>query len=480
MSKVTLQVVQGNVSPKLFTFEERSTCVIGRALDCNIKLPDDQAHSTISRYHCLLDINPPDICIRDFGSLNGTYVNGEKIGQRDIDADRDKANHLIYPEYDLQNGDQFKLGDSIFEVLIPFSSDQSKKLELSQQIISSSAVAGAEKTPITQEANPMVDSLSVNPLDKINLLLGKMDDKGQDKNDKDLLIINGYDIVKELGKGSMGVVYLAQKKNSNDQINSKVALKIMLPKVETDPKAHRQFIRETKNTQLLKHKNIVKVYDVGCHDATFFFTTDYCEAGSVAQLIKKEGGKLPLYLALKILMQVLDGLEFAHTVKIPVIVLADGKKTSATGLVHRDLKPGNIMLTKADGVLQAKIADFGLSKAFDVAGLSGRTATGISAGTPFYMPRQQVINFKFAKPEVDVWAAAATFYKMVTGRYPRKYSKASDPWLTTLKTPITPIRAYDASIPESLAQVIDLALVDQPEIHYKSASEFKNDLSKVV
>ncbi|MCW8929758.1 MAG: serine/threonine protein kinase, partial [Gammaproteobacteria bacterium] len=225
---------------------------------------------------------------------------------------------------------------------------------------------------------------------------------------------------------------------------------------------------------------IVKVHDIGCHDATFFFTTDYCEAGSVSQLITREGGKLPLYLALKILMQVLDGLDFAHTVKIPTIVLADGKKTSAVGLVHRDLKPGNIMLTKMDGVLQAKIADFGLAKAFDVAGLSGRTATGISAGTPFYMPRQQVINFKFAKPEVDVWAAAATFYKMVTGQYPRKYTKASDPWLTTLKTPVTPIRTYETSIPEALAEVIDRALVDQPEIYYKSASDFKHDLSKVV
>ncbi len=296
----------------------------------------------------------------------------------------------------------------------------------------------------------------------------------------DLLSLKGYDIIKKLGTGSMGAVYLAQKNNIKAQKQSKIALKVMLPKVESDPRSHRQFIREAKNTRLLNHKNIVRVYDVGFHEETFFFTTDYCEAGSVAQLIAHRGGKLPLFLALKILMQVLEGLEFAHTVKIPLIILADGKKTSATGLVHRDLKPGNILLTKSDGVLQVKIADFGLAKAFDVAGLSGRTATGISAGTPFYMPRQQVINFKFAKPEVDVWAAAATFYKMVTGKYPRKYSKASDPWLTTLKSPVTPIRDYDASIPRALAAIIDQALVDKPEIYFKSASELKNELSKVI
>ncbi len=72
----------------------------------------------------------------------------------------------------------------------------------------------------------------------------------------------------------------------------------MSPKVEADPKAHRQFIRETKNTCLLDHRHIVKVYDIGNHGDTFYFTTGYCEAGNVTQLMAKEGGKLPLYLAL--------------------------------------------------------------------------------------------------------------------------------------------------------------------------------------
>lgn len=462
MNTVRLKVIQGSLLAKEFSFQERTTCVIGRALDCNILLPDDEAHSTISRYHCLLDINPPDICIRDFGSLNGTYVNGEKIGQREIDADPARAKRLIYPEYDLKNADQFKIGDSVFQVSVLNQS-------AAEENLSSAFIIDNENS--TELPTPVA---VVEPLDKINLLLARAGDNN------DLLCIKGYHIVKELGKGSMGAVYLAKKIDNSSQKQVLIALKVMLPKVESDPLAHQQFVRETKNTRLLNHKNIVRVHDVGCHDATFFFTTDYCEAGNVSQLITQQGGKLPLFMALKILMQVLDGLEFAHTVKIPLVVLADGKKTSATGLVHRDLKPGNIMLKKQDGVLQAKIADFGLAKAFDVAGLSGRTATGISAGTPFYMPRQQVINFKFAKPEVDVWAAAATFYKMVTGQYPRNYTKASDPWLTTLKTSVTPIREYDASIPQALANIIDRALVDQPEIIYKSAAEFKHELSKVV
>ena len=453
MTQVILKVIQGSLNTREFSFSQRTTCIVGRAADCNILLPDDQAHNTISRYHCLIDINPPQLCIRDFGSLNGTYVNDEKIGQRDLNHAIDKAQEMIYPEYDLHHGDRIKLGDSVFQVLI----EEDKNSSGCEQISVSSA---------------FVNHASCDPLDKIKSLLLKAE-----KDEQQLMSIRGYKLLKELGKGSMGAVYLAKKEDTQQQ---KIALKVMLPKVKSDPKAHQQFIRETKNTKLLNHKYIVQVYDIGCYDDTFFFTTDYCEAGNITQLITKNNGKLPLFQALKILLQILDGLEFAHTVKIPVVVLADGKKTSATGLVHRDLKPGNILLTRVNNILQIKIADFGLAKAFDLAGLSGRTATGVSAGTPYYMPRQQVINFKFAKPEVDVWAAVAIFYKMFTGRYPRKYNKDTDPWLTTLKVPVTPISEYESSLPKALAEIIDKALYEQPQLHYKSALQLKNDILKVI
>lgn len=442
MNQVILKVVNGQLQQSDYTFQERTTCVIGRALDCNIVLPDDQAHSTISRYHCLLDINPPQICVRDFGSLNGTYVNDNKIGQRAQGKSAAEARQADLPEYELKQGDQLKLGDTVFEITV-------------------------QKDP----AETIADVSEEDPLDKINRLL----DKAQ-HGSKDLIAIQGYRIIKELGKGNMGAVYLAAKENSEQNI----ALKVMLPKVENNPKSQQQFIRETKNTQLLQHKNIVRVYDVGCSDNTFYFTTDYCNLGSLAQLIKKKGGKLPLFMALKILLQILDGLEYAHTVKIPHIVLANGKTTSGTGLVHRDIKPGNILLSQDGELVRAKIADFGLAKAFDTAGLSGRTATGISAGTPYYMPRQQVINFKLARPEVDVWASAATFYKMVTGKHARKYSRETDPWLTTLKTSPIPIRDYEPSIPKALASLIDTALIDKPQIRFKSAIEFKEELLKVI
>ena len=82
-AKITLKVTQGKLNGQEFAFEDRTTCIMGRASDCSPRLPDDGHHTTIGRHHCLLDINPPDIRIRDFGSLNGTFINGMLIGQRE-------------------------------------------------------------------------------------------------------------------------------------------------------------------------------------------------------------------------------------------------------------------------------------------------------------------------------------------------------------------------------------------------------------
>jgi pSer/pThr/pTyr-binding forkhead associated (FHA) protein len=107
-SKITLTITEGNLKGQEFTFESRTTCIIGRAKDCYPKIPDDDKHRTISRYHCLLDINPPDIRVRDFGSKNGTFVNGEKIGQREAHQTPEQAANIQFPEFDLQGGDEFK------------------------------------------------------------------------------------------------------------------------------------------------------------------------------------------------------------------------------------------------------------------------------------------------------------------------------------------------------------------------------------
>jgi serine/threonine protein kinase len=130
--------------------------------------------------------------------------------------------------------------------------------------------------------------------------------------------------------------------------------------------------------------------------------------------VTRSDGGLAVEQAVELTLQVLRGLAYAHEAPVPVR-LADGTVAVHRGLVHRDLKPQNLLLTGAPDAVTLKIADFGLAKAFDSAGLSGHTLTGAMGGSLAFMPRGQVIDFKYAQPEVDLWAVTACLYWMLTG-----------------------------------------------------------------
>src|SRR5262245_34074892 len=115
-AKITLTVVHGTAPIQQYVFSERTTCIIGRDEECMPRIPNDADHRKVSRTHCLLDINPPDIRIRDFGSRNGTFVNGTKIGQRSKSETRDQGVQREFPEHDLKDGDEIRLDKTVFKV----------------------------------------------------------------------------------------------------------------------------------------------------------------------------------------------------------------------------------------------------------------------------------------------------------------------------------------------------------------------------
>jgi serine/threonine-protein kinase len=503
---VTLKVTQGKLAGQEFNYGGREVAVIGRGLDCNPKLPDDEAHRTISRNHCLLDINPPSIRIRDFGSLNGTFVNNVKIGQRKTGDAPSQSATPDFPEYDLKDADEIKLGDTVFKVVIyspAFCAECSTEIPAEEKqdcsmggevYLCHSCGGGATigrtstyKPPtkkcaecgnsVEEEIEPgragdmICHACRSDPMRIVKSIIDKAN-----SGEESLGAVKGYSIIRELGRGGMGAVYLARR----DETGGLVALKVLLPQVAADEKAREMFLREADNARALNHPNVVRLMDTGYADGAFFFTMEFCDGGAVDGLMKHNGGKLALDISTKIILQALDGLESIHTADIPGVKLADGRIVSAKGLVHRDIKPANIFISSDGGGLTPKIADVGLGKAFDVAGLSGQTMTGTAAGTPLFMPRQQVINFKYAKPDVDVWAMAATFYNMLTGKFPRDFVRGKDPWQTVIQTKAVPIRDRDASIPEALAKVIDSALIDQPEIRFKTASSLKRAMQEVL
>src|SRR5262249_33792634 len=115
-ARVTLLVTRGKLQGQEFVFPDRTTCIMGRASDCSPRLPDDDDHKTISRHHCLLDVNPPDARIRDFGSRNGTFINGKKIGQRGEGQTPEEGAKIAFPEFDLKEADDIELGNPTFRV----------------------------------------------------------------------------------------------------------------------------------------------------------------------------------------------------------------------------------------------------------------------------------------------------------------------------------------------------------------------------
>jgi hypothetical protein len=457
---VTLSVVEGPGSGKQFRYEERATAIAGRADDCAPLIEEPGSKQVVSRHHCLFDINPPDIRVRDFGSLNGTYVNGEKIGSRDPHETPEEGARRVFRERDLVDGDRIKLGNTVLRV----------------------GISAAPPPPVSDSPAPQGCSVCGGPVAEdpqrgggeavcarcqadrgaaIEELLRRLV-AGQ----LELPEIEGYELVKKLGDGGQGVVYLARRHDSEEL----VAIKMLLAKVAVSERSRVMFEREIDSIQALDHPHVVAFRESGRAGAAWFFTSEYCAGGSVDDLVRRQGLLAP-DVAVGLVVQALEGLRYAHTAALP---------NGSVGLVHRDIKPSNILLARSGGGVVAKLADFGLSKAFDKAGLSGMTMTGTVAGTVVFMARPQLVSYKYAKPDVDVWSMAASLYWMLTGRYPRDFPKGEDPIRVVLNTAAVPIRQRDPKIPKRLATVIDEALIDQPRIAITSAADLAAALREAL
>jgi serine/threonine-protein kinase len=497
-ARITLRVTRGKLNGREFVFQERMTCLVGRGPDCLVQLPNDDDHRLVSRHHCLLDVNPPDVRIRDLGSRNGTYVNGVKIGQRPADAGAEQKLAAPFPEQDLQDGDEIELGGTVLRVEV-FCPPTCAVCGAEVPEAAAAAAAGAhvccracQPTPSPRQGpaprggpvavcaqcgRDVSEEISAGRQGSYVCLACREQPRqlvegflAGSAPEPPLVSIRGLRVLRELGRGGMGVVYLARRERTGEQ----VAIKVMLPRVVADDRATQMFLREVKCSRLLRHPNIVQVLGSGSSEGAFFCVLEYCEGGSVYDLVERQGPLGPDE-ALPLALQALAGLEYGHSIELSDARRTDGQGP-ARGVIHRDLKPSNILLAGSGAGRVAKVADFGLAKAFDQAGLSGLTCTGAVGGSPAFMPRQQLINYKYAKPEVDVWGLAATLYFLLTSLPPRDFPPGADQLSVVLETPAVPIRSRNPALPARLAEVIDAALVDHPAIGFRSAAEFRQAL----
>jgi serine/threonine protein kinase len=400
-------------------------------------------------------VNPPHARLRDLGSLNGTHVNGVRHGGRRPDETPEDAAGRRAAELDLHNGDEIRVGATHLKVAIegpaacsgcgrPIGDDERERCEW---VGGTWLCEACRRGTVTRGPGP-----TGRPGPTLLPSVGIAED--------DLApgtVIGDYEIEELLGRGGMGAVYLGHSRADGHQI----ALKLMLPHAQVDESAQEIFLREIEVTRSLRHPNIVALLDFGKHEGHFYFALEYCPGGNADDVLRKKGAPLGLPVVLRLAAGALEGLAAAHT----------------AGFVHRDIKPDNLLLA-ADG--SPKLADFGLAKSFQQAGLSGMTATGAVAGTFFFMPREQLTNFRKVRPVSDVWSMAATLYYLLTAEYARDFDSQPDPLAVILRGGVVPIRDRDPFLPDDLAAVIDRGLQDDPDRRYPTAGEFVTALRGVL
>ncbi|MEY9485258.1 serine/threonine protein kinase [Streptomyces calvus] len=287
------------------------------------------------------------------------------------------------------------------------------------------------------------------------------------------LLMDRWAIGPRLGRGGTGTVYRAVDRTTG----ARCAVKVLRGDASSHPAGgDPRVLRELRTAEALVHPHVVRTHACGYADGRYFLVMELCEGGSLEERVRR-GGPLGPDAAVALFLDVLDGLHHAHTAPLEALD-AEGRRVRVTGVVHRDIKPHNLLLTGDPSAPRVKIADFGLAKSYELAGASGLTRTGASAGTPAFMPRQQVVNFKYARPDVDVWAVAASLYYVLSGGCtPRDFPPGRDPWLTAWHGAPVPLSERAPDTPARLARLVDDALTDTPHIRFATAAALRSALA---
>ncbi len=270
----------------------------------------------------------------------------------------------------------------------------------------------------------------------------------------------GYEWVRELGRGAMGAVHLTRALNNGRLF----AVKTVRPAVNATRRDVDRFLREIRVLSELSHPHIVAFREFEVLRGHFFLVMEYVEGTDAYQVLQAEG-PLRLPRAVAWVCQLLDALDHAHN----------------RGFVHRDVKPANLLIQRQDGRELVKVADFGLARSYEASRLSGLTRAGQAAGTPGFMPPEQIIAYRQTGPAADQYAAAATLYNLLTNQYLFDFPASTSARLRMiLEEEPVPLRTRRPELPEELAVVVHRALARDPKQRFGSAADLRRELLRFV
>jgi serine/threonine protein kinase len=267
--------------------------------------------------------------------------------------------------------------------------------------------------------------------------------------------LRNFRIVSEIGEGGMGIVYLAE----HTELPKRFAIKSLSKALSQDPSFRERFYEEAQKQALLDDPNIVQVTDFFEEGGQFFLVMEYVDGEDLSKMIKARG-KLPPQEALSIFQDVLRGLKFAHD----------------KGIVHRDMKPSNVLVDKSG---RARIMDFGIA-IMAGAGEKRLTAAGSAIGSPWYMSPEQIEHPHDLDQRTDIYSLGIVLYEMLTGDVPFDGDTDFSVQYQQVKSPAPDPREKNPAIPEELAQFILKAMAKAPADRFQSCDEFLQAIGALV
>jgi serine/threonine-protein kinase len=433
---ITLTVTAGPHIGRCFTFQGHDAFLVGRSKHAHFRLPRHDRF--FSRIHFLVEVNPPRCCLIDMGSTNGTRINGRLA----------KSGQAI----ELANGDRIEGGHTVLYVSI--IADDASALaprpeeEVRQSMADYRPVITAQLIAVGQRCI----ACAAAPIAGEGLCSACSEAaKGRPQP------IADYRLIREIGRGGMGIVYLAIHRPSR----SRVGLKTITPALAAPPEQIRRFLREAGILCRIQHPHIIRFFDIGASAEQLYFAMEYV-AGVDAEILLKRHGPLPIGPTVRLMCQLLEALEYAH----------------GQGFVHRDIKPSNLLIEEAAGRASLRLADFGLARVYAASQMSGLTLAGDIGGTVAFMPPEQITHFRDARPPADLYSTAATLYNLLTGRFIHDFPPAMHDRLEMiLATEAVPIRRRRKDIPRRLAEIIHRALAKTPSARFASARAMRQALT---
>ena len=261
--------------------------------------------------------------------------------------------------------------------------------------------------------------------------------------------IGNYEVVSELGRGGMGVVYKARE----ESLNRFVAIKMLGNQLVDDESIALRFMREARAVADLNHPNVVQVFRVDRHEDQPYFVMEYVEGDSLKQLIRREN-KLQPMRALQILKEVGNGLAAAHD----------------KGVIHRDIKPENIMLTKYGGV---KVVDFGIARVEEQG--TRLTSTGMGLGTPSYISPEVCLS-QDVDQRSDIFSMGVVLFEMLTGDIPFKSDSPFEMMTKVVEAKIPNIKELNPNVDDGLKQILAKMIAKRPNLRYQNCNELISDI----